>query len=70
MFYVIAEAAQFGLRLTPDEGRDIVRISEMVKAAAAEQLPVTHPEQPASPASPSPSCPARRRIPTRMRRTW
>jgi len=46
MFYVIAEAGQFGLRLTPDEGRDIVRISEMVKAAAAEQLPVTHPLQP------------------------
>jgi proline racemase len=46
MFYVIAEASQFGLRLTPDEGRDIVRVSEMVKAAAAEQLPVTHPSQP------------------------
>ncbi len=46
MFYVIAEAAQFGLRLTPDEGRDIVRISEMIKAAAQEQLTVTHPEQP------------------------
>jgi proline racemase len=46
MFYVLAEASQFGLKLTPDEGRDIVRISEMVKAAAAEQLPVTHPEQP------------------------
>jgi proline racemase len=46
MFYVIAEAAPFGLRLTPDEGRDIVRISEMLKAAAAEQLPVVHPEQP------------------------
>jgi proline racemase len=46
MFYVIAEAAQFGLRLTPDEGRDIVRITEMIKAAAAEQLPVVHPEQP------------------------
>jgi proline racemase len=46
MFYVIAEAGQFGMRLTPDEGRDIVRISEMVKAAAAEQLPVTHPLQP------------------------
>jgi proline racemase len=46
MFYVIAEAARFGLRLTPDEGRDIVRITEMVKAAAAEQLPVVHPEQP------------------------
>jgi len=46
MFYVIAEAAQFGLRLTPDEGRDIVRISEMIKAATREQLPVVHPEQP------------------------
>ncbi|MBI4316029.1 MAG: proline racemase family protein [Chloroflexi bacterium] len=46
MFYVIAEAAQFGLRLTPDEGRDIVRISEMIKAATQEQLPVVHPEQP------------------------
>ncbi len=46
MFYVIAEAAAFGLRLTPDEGRDIVRISEMIKAAAREQLPVAHPEQP------------------------
>ncbi len=46
MFYVIAEAAPFGLRLTPDEGRNIVRISEMIKAAAREQLPVVHPEQP------------------------
>ena len=46
MFYVIAEAAQFGLRLTPDEGSDICRITEMVKAAAAEQLPVVHPLQP------------------------
>jgi proline racemase len=46
MFYVIAEAGPFGLRLTPDEGRDIVRISEMIKAAAREQLPVVHPEQP------------------------
>ena len=46
MFYAIADAAQFGLRLTPDEGRDIVRIGEMVKAAAREQLPVVHPEQP------------------------
>jgi proline racemase len=46
MFYVIAQAEQFGLRLTPDEGADIVRISEMIKAAAAEQLPVVHPDQP------------------------
>ena len=46
MFYVIAEADVFGLRLTPDEGGDIVRITEMIKAAAGEQLPVVHPEQP------------------------
>ena len=43
MFYVIADAAALGLRLTPDEGRDIARIGEMIKAAAREQLPVVHP---------------------------
>jgi proline racemase len=46
MFYVIAEAAPLGLRLTPDEGRDIVRIGEMIKAAACEQLLVEHPCNP------------------------
>lgn len=46
MWYAIADAERFGLRLTPDEGRDIVRITELVKAAAREQLPVVHPEQP------------------------
>lgn len=46
MFYVIADAAPFGLRLTPEEGRDIVRIGEMIKAATQAQLPVEHPENP------------------------
>ena len=46
MFYVLADAEALGFRLTPDEGRDIVRASEMIKASAAEQLPVVHPEQP------------------------
>ncbi|HEY3884231.1 MAG TPA: proline racemase family protein [Vicinamibacterales bacterium] len=46
MFYVIADAAPFGLRLTPDEGRDITRIGELIKAATQEQLPVVHPENP------------------------
>lgn len=46
MFYVIADAEQFDLRLRPDEGRDIVRVGEMIKAAARAQLPVTHPENP------------------------
>jgi proline racemase len=46
MFYVMADAEPFGLRLTPDEGRDIVRIGEMIKAAAQAQLPVSHPDAP------------------------
>lgn len=46
MFYVIADAEPFGLRLTPDEGRDITRIGELIKAATQEQLPVEHPDNP------------------------
>jgi proline racemase len=46
MFYAIADADRFGLRLTPDEGADITRITALIKAAASEQLPVVHPEQP------------------------
>lgn len=46
MFYVIADSAQVGLELKPDEARDIVRVGEMIKAAAQEQLPVEHPENP------------------------
>jgi proline racemase len=46
MFYVIADAEPFGLRLTPDEGREIVRIGEMIKTAAQEQLKVEHPTIP------------------------
>ena len=46
MFYVIADAEPLGFRLTPDEGRDLVRVSEMIKAATQEQLPVVHPENP------------------------
>jgi proline racemase len=47
MFYVIADASTLGFRLTPDEARDIVRTAEMIRAAAREQLPVAHPENPA-----------------------
>jgi proline racemase len=46
MFYVLAEAAPLGLGLTPDEGRDVVRVGELVKAATREQLPAVHPENP------------------------
>jgi proline racemase len=44
MFYVIADATQFGLRLTADEGREVVRVAELIKAAAQQQLPVLHPD--------------------------
>jgi proline racemase len=45
MFYALTDASALGLALTPDEGREIVRLGEMVKAAAREQIPVAHPEQ-------------------------
>ena len=46
MFYVIADAEPFGLRLTADEGGKIARIGEMIKKAAQEQLEAVHPENP------------------------
>lgn len=46
MFYVLADAAQLGVALVPERGREIARIGEMIKAAAREQLPVEHPENP------------------------
>ncbi|MHC4745547.1 MAG: proline racemase family protein [Planctomycetota bacterium] len=45
MFYVIAEAAQFGLKIEPDNAAEITRIGEMIKAATQEQLPVVHPQE-------------------------
>lgn len=46
MFYVIADATPLGIEIVPDQARDLVRIGEMIKAAAKEQLPVEHPENP------------------------
>ena len=46
MFYVIVEAEALGLTIAPGNGGAIVRKGEMVKAAAREQLPVVHPENP------------------------
>ena len=70
MFYVIADAEPFGFRLTPDEARDIIRVAEMIKAAAAEQLPVVHPEKPGSRASRSPSFRGRPTIHGTRGGTW
>jgi len=46
MFYVIMDGPSLGLKLGPEHGGEIVRVAEMVKAAAQAQLPVVHPEQP------------------------
>ena len=46
MFYVIAEAQPLGITLTPDRAGEVTRVGEMIKAAAREQLPVVHPDNP------------------------
>ena len=46
MFYVIADAEPLGFRLAAEEARDIVRVAEIIKAAAREQLTVSHPQNP------------------------
>jgi proline racemase len=47
MFYVIADVRQFrGLELIPEHGREITRVSSMIREAAIEQLPVAHPDYP------------------------
>jgi proline racemase len=47
MLFVIADAAQLGIEVTSDNGSELARASEMIRAATLEQLPVTHPENPA-----------------------
>lgn len=47
MFFVIADARQFkGLQLKPERGAEIARIGTMIRKAAQEQLPVSHPDYP------------------------
>lgn len=46
MAYVLAEAAELGIGLTPDEARDLCDLGQRLKAAAAEQIPIEHPVNP------------------------
>lgn len=46
MIYVLVDAAALGFSIAPDEAADLVEVGEAIKAAAAEQLPAVHPEQP------------------------
>ena len=47
MFFVLADADALGVSLEPENGREIVRVSEAIRHAAAEQWPVAHPDNPA-----------------------
>jgi proline racemase len=46
MTYVIVDAEQLGFRITPDEARELCDLGQVIKAAAAEQLPSPHPLNP------------------------
>lgn len=46
MIYVLVDAEGLGFGLTTDEGPDLVAVGERIKAAAAEQVPAVHPENP------------------------
>lgn len=46
MTYVHVDAAALGLALTRDEARDLCALGQTIKAAAAAQLPASHPENP------------------------
>ena len=46
MWYAIADAAALGFALEPAEARDLSLAGERIRAAAREQLPCVHPENP------------------------
>ena len=45
-FFVLADAQKLGFSITRDEARQLVDVGEKIKAAAREQVPVSHPEIP------------------------
>jgi proline racemase len=46
MWYAIADARALGFELVPSEARDLSLTGERIRAAAREQLPCVHPENP------------------------
>jgi proline racemase len=46
MWYAIADAHALGFALEPSEARELSRAGERIRAAAREQLPCAHPENP------------------------
>src|SRR5918995_6956931 len=48
MWYAIADARALGFAIEPHEARDLSLAGERIRAAAREQLPCSHPENPAT----------------------
>ena len=46
MWYAIADAHELGFALAPSEARELSSVGESIRAAAREQLPSAHPENP------------------------
>lgn len=46
MFYAIADGDALGVDLSAGNGAEIARVSEMIRVATREQMPVEHPEEP------------------------
>ena len=46
MIYVLVDAEALGYSIVPSEAAELVDVGERIKAAAAEQLPVAHPQNP------------------------
>lgn len=45
-FFVFVDAPALGFEIVPSEARELARVGQIVKRAAAEQYPVVHPEDP------------------------
>jgi proline racemase len=45
-FFAIVDAPSLGFAVTPHEARDLVAVGNRITAAAAQQIPVHHPENP------------------------
>lgn len=43
-FFAFVDATALGFEVVPDEAADLARVGQQIKAAAAEQIPVAHPE--------------------------
>ncbi len=46
MFFSIADGDELGIEVSAANGREVARVSEMIRLATLEQLPVSHPLEP------------------------